>query len=374
MPVKREFIVQRDGRDFVLYAGLLDMAHEKGLKLIKTELIQVPSNENGTTAIVHATVETEQGTFTGLGDASPGNVTRMMAPHLIRMAETRAKARALRDAVNVGVTAFEELGDTHLSGADDEAVGDPREGTMPVGGSPPSANGASRPAAPRAAAGAAPRPAQAAPAPAAGAAPARPISPGPGTVTPKQVETITRMREQMHLPKVDLTSVSRAEASEMITKLIAQRDGGQTTTADGPPPGGPVRAPAAGRAAAPPNRGRAPAPPVAADESFAGIADNAEGDADEGPLADPSGPPAEWEVPGTTWPGWDDEVTIRGKDGEKQVKRRALWDAYHREYTARVEEGNPPATSVDAAGDLQAMVVQYKAIRKPAAAQPEAAG
>jgi hypothetical protein len=109
--VKKEFVVERDGRTFVLYAGLLDLAHERGLKSITTTLVQVPNEMNGMMAICHATVETDQGTFTGLGDASPSNVTRMMAPHLIRMAETRAKARALRDAVNVGVTALEELAD-----------------------------------------------------------------------------------------------------------------------------------------------------------------------------------------------------------------------------------------------------------------------
>jgi hypothetical protein len=49
--------------------------------------------------------------FSGIGDASPENVSRNIVPHLIRMAETRAKARALRDAVNVGATALEELSD-----------------------------------------------------------------------------------------------------------------------------------------------------------------------------------------------------------------------------------------------------------------------
>jgi hypothetical protein len=114
--VKKEFIVQRkddkgNAKDFVLYAGLLDLAHERGLKAITTTLVQAPSELNGSTAICHATVQLEAGTFSGIGDANPGNVTRMMVPHLIRMAETRAKARALRDAVNIGTASLEELGD-----------------------------------------------------------------------------------------------------------------------------------------------------------------------------------------------------------------------------------------------------------------------
>lgn len=109
--VKREFIVERQGRSFVLYAGLLDLAHSQGLRAIRTTLVQVPSEENGQTAIVHAEVDTDRGTFSGIGDASPANVARAMLTCTIRLAETRAKARALRDAVNVGVTAFEELGE-----------------------------------------------------------------------------------------------------------------------------------------------------------------------------------------------------------------------------------------------------------------------
>jgi hypothetical protein len=109
--VKREFIVERQGRSFVLYAGLLDLAHSQGLRAIRTKLLQVPSEENGQMAIAAAEVETDRGTFSGLGDAGPANVSRAMLTCTIRLAETRAKARALRDAVNVGVVAFEELGE-----------------------------------------------------------------------------------------------------------------------------------------------------------------------------------------------------------------------------------------------------------------------
>ena len=121
--IKREFIVERQGRSFVLYAGLLDLAHTQGLRAIRTRLLQIPTDDNGQTAIASAEVETDRGTFSGLGDANPTNVSRAMLNCMIRLAETRAKARALRDAVNVGVAAFEELGDL-----DDAAL----ESTLPT--------------------------------------------------------------------------------------------------------------------------------------------------------------------------------------------------------------------------------------------------
>jgi hypothetical protein len=97
--------------DAVAFKGLLSLAHEEGLLGVKTRIIELPSEANGGTAVVLSRVKTRKGTFTGIGDANPKNVNRRIAPHVIRMAETRATARALRLAVNIGEVAIEELGD-----------------------------------------------------------------------------------------------------------------------------------------------------------------------------------------------------------------------------------------------------------------------
>ena len=105
------FIKQVEGRDFVLYAGLLDLSHQLHLTGMEVELMQYPMEENDYTAVCKAIARTPGGIFIDWGDANSQNCNSKVAKHLIRMASTRAKARCLRDLTNVGMTALEELGD-----------------------------------------------------------------------------------------------------------------------------------------------------------------------------------------------------------------------------------------------------------------------
>jgi len=108
----RRYITNLHGKDFVLYAGILDLAHQRGLQKLEVELIQYPTKENGFEAICKALAVSHSGeTYSDIGDANPKNTNKSIALHLIRMASTRAKARVLRDLNNIGMTCLEELAD-----------------------------------------------------------------------------------------------------------------------------------------------------------------------------------------------------------------------------------------------------------------------
>lgn len=120
-PKNKDWIVSLGGKQYATWPWVLDEAHKRGLFGTKTELVQIPSEENGHCAIIKATAFFGPATvgedgaataaaFEAYGDASPKNVNSKVATALIRMAETRAKGRALRDACNIGMTLKEELG------------------------------------------------------------------------------------------------------------------------------------------------------------------------------------------------------------------------------------------------------------------------
>lgn len=242
--MKREFVINRHGKDYVLYAGLLDEAHSQGLTSIKTSLVQAPTAQNGNVAICLAEVTTEKGTFTGIGDADPGNVNRMMTNALIRLAETRAKARALRDAVNVGMVALEELAEnaSETLSLEDIAPHEPpagivslpsvREGLRqaaqaepalraptPLPAAGPSIGESTEGEAAERARGALPVAARAR-----SAAPRAAAEGPPLPATQTQIETIGKLARSVGRT-VSTDGLTRAAASELITRLSEERYG-----------------------------------------------------------------------------------------------------------------------------------------------------
>lgn len=101
-----KYTVNVQGKDYITFPGLLAEAHAQGLTDISTELLTPLDLTN---PIVKATVKFGDKTFSGYGDANSNNVAKKVAGALIRMAETRAVARALRFACNIDMTALEEL-------------------------------------------------------------------------------------------------------------------------------------------------------------------------------------------------------------------------------------------------------------------------
>ena len=109
-----DYVISRRGAHYVLYEGLLAEAHRQGLRGIVTRLIQAPAAENGGLAVCAAVVETSRGRFSGLGEARVTEGARPDRRGPVGLAESRAKARALRDAVGAAATPMDDLdmGDT----------------------------------------------------------------------------------------------------------------------------------------------------------------------------------------------------------------------------------------------------------------------
>ena len=113
------WIITIEGREFVKYPGLLDLGHQKGISQIEVEVVQLPTADNGHFAVCKANVVSKTGdSFVDIGDANPQNCSSKVAKHLLRMASTRAIARALRSFCNIGISALEEIDISDLAGGD----------------------------------------------------------------------------------------------------------------------------------------------------------------------------------------------------------------------------------------------------------------
>jgi hypothetical protein len=101
-----------DGRWYVTHAGLLRIAESARCRGIRTSLQRLLSEPNTNRWVFKATVykTVKSPGFVGYGDADPSNVSPLVRGAEMRVAETRAVNRALRQAYGIGLCSVEELG------------------------------------------------------------------------------------------------------------------------------------------------------------------------------------------------------------------------------------------------------------------------
>lgn len=110
-------IVNIQGKNYICYAGLLRLAHENGLTNLQVEMIK--GIEGGAMCHVRARFwivskdAHRERYFDGIGTGTSKNLSQksFAANYQFEMAQTRAKARALRDGLNIGEVSAEEISD-----------------------------------------------------------------------------------------------------------------------------------------------------------------------------------------------------------------------------------------------------------------------
>jgi len=120
-------VPMKGGKMHPTYPGVLAAAMANGLREMTVKLLQAPSEENGWMAISEATAvftaaDGRDRIFTEIGDADGHNTGPHIALHRVRMSATRAKGRALRDALGLGVALAEEMGPDNPETARNGAV------------------------------------------------------------------------------------------------------------------------------------------------------------------------------------------------------------------------------------------------------------
>jgi hypothetical protein len=104
-----DFTITYQGVSYVLFEGLLLAAHDRGALSITTRVLQFPTPENGHHAICQARVTTDAGAYSCLGNANPGNTKQSDPSVLLYLAQVRAKAHAICDALNLNLMPFEDV-------------------------------------------------------------------------------------------------------------------------------------------------------------------------------------------------------------------------------------------------------------------------
>lgn len=120
---KKKFVITigkgMNAPEAVKVDGLIALSHEKGIKSMKTRIVQYPSQDNQWTCIASTAIigydynpitdKIEEVEYEDFADANPNNCGAMTKSSYIRMASTRSVGRVLRKYTNIDMVCSDEI-------------------------------------------------------------------------------------------------------------------------------------------------------------------------------------------------------------------------------------------------------------------------
>jgi hypothetical protein len=124
--LKRDEVMEKDGKKFPLLRGLQRLAHNNrgGVSAVYSNIVHTPARDNPIAAAT-ITYHFHDGTsFAGSADATTAAHDKPYNLHLVAVAESKAEARALRRAFNITQVSADEIGNAPIAGRDDGDIED----------------------------------------------------------------------------------------------------------------------------------------------------------------------------------------------------------------------------------------------------------
>lgn len=124
-----EELKTKDGKEFVYLKGLERLARARGVVEKQTKVHATPTTENPIAVVSVTYIFKDGARWESVADCTVKSAKEGFGKYLTAMAESRAKARALRDAFGIALCSVEEIGTPSAQEEDEEIppISDPQK-------------------------------------------------------------------------------------------------------------------------------------------------------------------------------------------------------------------------------------------------------
>lgn len=120
--LNKDETMEKDGKTFVFLRGLERLAKERGIRSAVSQVVACPTPQSPCAVVTFSYLFEDGRLYSSSADATPKNCDKGFGLYTVAMAESRAKARALRTAFGISACSVEEVSFNATEEDEDTAI------------------------------------------------------------------------------------------------------------------------------------------------------------------------------------------------------------------------------------------------------------